>query len=209
MRPVRRVWAGIAAMAVLLGSAPVALTQTAPPRDPKAQQLATDVWIISGGMLPISLGRRKFKIMLAPDAATSGDVWLIDPRSGIAALGDLVTLPVPFLDTACPEGWKAALAQVSATPFWMAIPGLGAPMQRRQFDLYRQAFVSFIDCSNSDRPAGDCATNWANAVQPLLPADPAELRRTQSMAEYYIGLLRANGGRSKYCEAQPSAKPDG
>jgi glyoxylase-like metal-dependent hydrolase (beta-lactamase superfamily II) len=37
-----------------------------------------------------SLGGRKFHINLAPDAATSGDVWLFDRRSGIAALGDAV-----------------------------------------------------------------------------------------------------------------------
>jgi glyoxylase-like metal-dependent hydrolase (beta-lactamase superfamily II) len=156
-----------------------------------------------------SLGGRKFTIRLAPDAATSGDVWLFDPRSGIAALGDLVTLPAPFLDTACPEGWKAALAEVSATPFRMAIPGHGAPMQRQQFLLYRRAFASFIGCSSSDRPAGDCGTRWANAVQALLPADPLEMRRAQSMAAYYVGLLRANGGRSKYCVARRSTKPGG
>jgi glyoxylase-like metal-dependent hydrolase (beta-lactamase superfamily II) len=156
-----------------------------------------------------SLGGRKFRINLAPDAATSGDVWLFDPRSGIAALGDLVTLPAPFLDTACPEGWKAALRQVSDTPFRVAIPGHGTPMQPRQFLLYRRAFESFIDCSNSDRVAPDCATDWAHAVQPLLPADPLEARRAQSMAVYYVGLLRANGGRSKYCEAKRGGKPGG
>jgi glyoxylase-like metal-dependent hydrolase (beta-lactamase superfamily II) len=157
----------------------------------------------------LSLGGRKFRINLAPDAATSGDVWLYDRRSGIAALGDLVTLPAPFLDTACPEGWKAALAEASATPFRLVIPGHGAPLQRQQFLLYRRAFESFIDCSNSDRPALDCGTNWANTVQPLLSADPAEMRRAQSMAADYIGLLRANGGRSKYCEAPRRTKPDG
>src|SRR5260221_11413937 len=157
----------------------------------------------------LSRGGRKLRIKLARDAATSGDVWLYDPRSGIAVLGDLVTLPAPFLDPACPEGWKAALAEAGATPFRLAVPGHGAPMQRQQFLLYRRAFESFIDCSNSDRPVPDCATSWANAVQPLLPADPAEMRRAQSMAAYYVGLLRANSGRSQYCQAQPKLKADG
>lgn len=170
-------------------------------------QLRPDVIIRASSVR--TLGGRTFKINLAPDAATSGDVWLYDPHSGIAALGDLVTLPAPFLDTACPEGWKAALQKVGATPFRIAIPGHGAPLQPPQFLLYRQAFESFITCSNSERPAGDCATDWANAVQPLLPADPAELRRAQSMAAYYAGLLRANGGRSRYCEAPRGGKPPG
>jgi glyoxylase-like metal-dependent hydrolase (beta-lactamase superfamily II) len=170
-------------------------------------ELRPDVVISASRAL--SLGGRRFRINLAPDAATSGDVWLYDPRSGIAALGDLVTLPAPFLDTACPEGWKAALAAASATPFRVAIPGHGAPLQRQQFLLYRRAFEAFIDCSNSDRPAGECGTNWAHAVQPLLSADPAEMRRAQSMAAYYVGLLRASGGRSKYCLAQRSTGPGG
>jgi len=155
------------------------------------------------------LGGRKFHIRLAPNAATSGDVWLFDERSGVAALGDLVTLPAPFLDTACPEGWKFALAEVSATPFRIAIPGHGAPMQRPQFLLYRRSFESFIDCSRSDRPKESCAADWAQAVRPLLSADPLEMRRAQSMSVYYVELLRANGGRSKYCEAGPEAKRDG
>lgn len=157
----------------------------------------------------MSLGGRKFHIHLAPNAATSGDVWLFDPRSGIAALGDLVTLPAPFLDTACPEGWKSALAQVSATPFSTAIPGHGAPMERSQFLLYQRAFESFIACSGSDRPKEACATDWAQAVRPLLSADPLEMRRAQSMSVYYVEQLRANGGRSKYCEARPASKRDG
>jgi glyoxylase-like metal-dependent hydrolase (beta-lactamase superfamily II) len=151
----------------------------------------------------MELGGHVFNINLAPHAATSGDVWLYDEKSGVAALGDLVTLPAPFLDTACPEGWKAALAQVAATPFSLAIPGHGAPMNQAQVSRYRHSFESFIDCANSSRPAQECATSWTSAVQPLLPEDPNELQRAREMAEYFVDMLRANGGRSKYCEAPP------
>ncbi len=173
----------------------------------RGSELRPDVVIHSSTVL--SLAGRQFHIHLAPNAATSGDVWLFDPRSGVAALGDLVTLPAPFLDTACPEGWKSALAKVSAAPFRIAIPGHGAPMQRPQFLLYRRSFESFIDCSRSDRPKESCAADWAQAVRPLLSADPLEMRRAQSMSVYYVGLLRANGGRSKYCEARSDPKRDG
>jgi glyoxylase-like metal-dependent hydrolase (beta-lactamase superfamily II) len=138
---------------------------------------------------------------LASNAATNGDVWLYDETSGVAALGDLVTLPAPFLDTACPDGWIAALAQVTTTPFALAIPGHGAPMAQAQFFLYRRSFESFIDCSRSARPAQECAANWASAVRSLLPQDPDELQRARKTAGYYIDMLRANSGRSKYCEA--------
>jgi glyoxylase-like metal-dependent hydrolase (beta-lactamase superfamily II) len=165
-------------------------------------QLRPDV-VISASTI-MKLGGHVFQINLAPNAATSGDVWLYDEKSGVAALGDLVTLPAPFLDTACPEGWKAALPQVAATPFTLAIPGHGAPMTPTQFALYRLAFDSFIDCSNSLLPKETCAMNWANAVQPLLTDAPNELPRARQMAGYYVELLRANAGRSKYCEAPKS-----
>ncbi len=150
-----------------------------------------------------TLGGRTLRLNLAPDAATAGDVWIVDEQSGVVALGDLVTLPAPFLDTACPEGWQEALQLVAATPFETAIPGHGAPMTRADFQLYRDAFDAFIACSNTARTADDCASGWSGSISSLLGKDPRERQRAQGMAEYYVGMLRANGGRSKYCTTNP------
>ncbi len=150
---------------------------------------------------PITLGGRPLQINLARDAATAGDVWLYDERSRVAVLGDLVTLPAPFLDTACPEGWKVALQQVAAMPFAMAIPGHGGPMTRAQFQLYKSAFEAFIGCADSARPQGECASEWGDSIRSLLADDPVEQQRAHGMAAYYVDMLRANSGRSKYCEA--------
>ncbi len=150
-----------------------------------------------------TLGGRTLRLNLAPDAVTAGDVWIYDEQSGVVALGDLVTLPAPFLDTACPEGWQQALQLVSATPFEQAIPGHGAPMSRAEFQLYRSAFDAFIACSNSARTADDCAADWTDSISSLLGKDLRERQRAQGMAAYYVGMLRANGGRSKYCKANP------
>jgi glyoxylase-like metal-dependent hydrolase (beta-lactamase superfamily II) len=146
------------------------------------------------------LGGRPLRINLARDAATAGDVWLYDEKSRVAVLGDLVTLPAPFLDTACPEGWKVALQQVAETPFEVAIPGHGDPMTPAQFQLYQAAFEAFIECANSARPQGECASDWADSIKTLLADDPAEQRRARGMAAYYVDMLRANDGRSKFCE---------
>jgi len=165
--------------------------------------LKPDVVIAASGAM--RLGGRVLTVNLAPNAATSGDVWLYDPKSRVAALGDLVTLPAPFLDTACPAGWKDALAQVAATPFKIAVPGHGAPMSPAQFLLYRGAFEAFIDCSNSASPKEECAARWTHSIQPLLGPDPREDRQAASIAANYAAMLRANGGHSKYCEALTSA----
>ncbi len=152
----------------------------------------------------ITLGGLDLQLHFAANAVTAGDVWLYDETSRVAALGDLVTLPAPFLDTACPQGWKAALVQVAATPFTVAIPGHGAPMNRAQFLLYQSAFETFIDCSSSTRSEEECASRWTDSIRPLLSDDPLEQRRAKGMAAYYVGLLRANGGRSKYCTLEPT-----
>jgi len=83
--------------------------------------LRPDVVVARSGSTAI--GGRRLDLHLARDAATAGDVWLYDEATRVAVLGDLVTLPAPFLDTACPAGWIAALAELGATPFEVAIPG--------------------------------------------------------------------------------------
>lgn len=163
--------------------------------------LKPDEVIAASGTM--TLGGRALRINLAQNAATAGDVWLYDEQSRVAALGDLVTLPAPFLDTACPEGWQVALQQVAAMPFEQAIPGHGNVMTRAQFLLYQDAFAAFIACSNSARSPDECASTWTDSVSTLLADDPLEQRRARGMAAYYVGMLRASGGRSKYCKSLP------
>ncbi len=161
--------------------------------------LMPDVVISTSGVM--ELAGRRLAINLARNAATAGDVWIYDDRSKVAAVGDLVTLPAPFLDTACPDGWQAALAQVAATPFRILIPGHGSPMSPAQFSIYRQEFVAFLACSNSTPAKQECAAEWTRGVAPLLIQDPRELQHATGMAEYYVEMLRANGGRSRSCAA--------
>ena len=161
--------------------------------------------VIVAASREFSLGGRQLQINLAPNAATAGDLWLYDATSRVAVLGDLVTLPAPFLDTACPDGWQAALARVEATPFRIAIPGHGAPMTRAQLSLYRTAFEALIGCSDSVSPEGECAARWATSIRSLIAPDAQATQQAKGIATYYVGMLRANGGRSKYCEAPPSA----
>ncbi len=138
----------------------------------------------------------------AANAATAGDVWVYDPATKVVATGDLVTLPAPFLDTACSKGWSKALGEVWATPFTVAIPGHGAPMTRSDFATYRKAFDGLLICSASARDAKDCADAWANDVQSLLGGDARSLKQARGMTAYYVNdVLRAHGGNSAECRA--------
>jgi glyoxylase-like metal-dependent hydrolase (beta-lactamase superfamily II) len=166
--------------------------------------LKPDVVIGSSGT--VTIGGHAFEMHLAQDAVTAGDVWLYDEGSRVAVLGDLVTLPAPFLDTACPAGWKNALAEIAATPFEVAIPGHGTPMTHAQFEQYRRAFDTFITCAEAAGSADACAAQWVVSVESLLVDAATEKPHAQGMAEYYVGMLRASGGRSEYCQAGTVAR---
>ncbi len=164
----------------------------------KGERLRPDVVVASSG--PVVLGGRRIEVNLARNGPTAGDVWLYDPATRIAAVGDLVTLPVPFLDTACVEGWMAALARVWETPFETLVPGHGNPMGRAEFARYRDAFERFAACARSEREATRCAADWARDAGPLIEANSMDPKRAERMAAYYVReVLRPNGGNSRYC----------
>ncbi len=143
------------------------------------------------------LAGRSFDVRVTDGAVTDADVWLYDRRTRIAVLGDLVTLPAPFFETACPERWRAALDEAWATPFEVAVPGHGAPMTRDRFDRYRVGFGAFVSCALSDTAADQCAGAWAQVAADL----GAEAAEALDYASYYVGFLRENGGNSPDCLA--------
>lgn len=162
--------------------------------------LRPDVAIGEDGMR--RLAGRKLDLRVTDRAVTDADLWLYDRKTGVAVIGDLVTLPAPFFETACPDRWRAALDRVWALPFKSAIPGHGEPMSRAQFDGYRGAFNAFMDCVASDAAPARCASDWQAGVAPLL-GDERMRRMALEYAEYYVGMLRANGGKSAECLPDP------
>lgn len=163
-------------------------------------KLRPDVIIDRSGKMTIA--GRPLEIRFASHATTDGDIWLYDAATRIAVVGDLVTLPAPFLDTACPEGWRKTLGEVAATPFTTLVPGHGAPMTRAQFTTYRTAFDALLDCAATSADKAVCADAWQKAVTPLLGQDERAARAAKAMTEYYVAqVLRADGGKRKYCPA--------
>jgi glyoxylase-like metal-dependent hydrolase (beta-lactamase superfamily II) len=147
------------------------------------------------------IGGKVLDVYLARNAATAGDVWVYDPATKVVATGDLVTLPAPFLDTACSNGWSTALGEIAKTPFMTAIPGHGAPMTRAGFATYRKAFDTLLICSASNREATDCAAEWSRNIEGLLTPGAGTVKGAQDMTLYYVkDVLRAHGGNSAECK---------
>jgi glyoxylase-like metal-dependent hydrolase (beta-lactamase superfamily II) len=153
--------------------------------------------IVSDG--PVEFGGRRFELRVARAAATEADLWLVAPDEGLAVVGDLVVAPVPFFDTGCEQGWRAALADIAEAEWTMLIPGHGAPMTRADFARWRGAFESWLGCAASDRAASDCAERWMSDAAGFYTAEDAAGARM--LAEAYVSqVLRAPASeRMGYC----------
>ncbi|HEY6814449.1 MAG TPA: hypothetical protein VI168_02805 [Croceibacterium sp.] len=150
----------------------------------------------------MKIAGRRLEVHVAPFAATEADLWLYDPKTRVAIVGDLVVDIVPFMDTACPDGWKKALDEVKATPFVTLIPGHGAPMTRDDFARWRGAFETWLGCAASDRTAAQCADGWMHDAAGFYTLDEADDARM--LAEAYVArVLRVPAGeRMAYCSAK-------
>lgn len=132
-------------------------------------------------------------------AVSGGDLWVLDTASGTLAAGDLVTLPVPFMDTACPPAWREALARVSALPFQRLVPGHGPVMSRADFERWRGGFEALLDCADQGLHPAACAAVWRSRVDAWL--DDAGRARVNGMVGYYFKtLLQApQEQRERFC----------
>ncbi len=147
-----------------------------------AAELAPDEVITATG--PRVLAGRSLDVHLERHAVTAGDIWVLDPATRVLVAGDLVTLPAPFLDTACPAGWQAALANVEQADWQLLIPGHGPPMRRQDFIAYRRAFDSLLACAASTRPATECVADWfADGGALIADNDPGN---GHEMVTYYV-----------------------
>ncbi len=154
--------------------------------------LAPDEIIKSSAMMTIA--GRPLRVELEKDSVTAGDVWLFDAATGVLIAGDLVTLPVPFLDTACATRWNESLDRLAKTDFELLIPGHGPPLTRRQFATYRTAYEHLLACKE------DCAGKWLSDVATLIPAEDREF--TKMLMDYYAGVL---GRQRQECAPGASA----
>ena len=142
---------------------------------------------------------RPLRVHVAPFAATEGDIWIHDEKAGLVIAGDLVVTAVPFMDTACPEGWRKALDEIAATPFATLVPGHGDPMDKGRFLVWRGAFKNLVDCAASDRTKEACIAGWKQDAAIFIPAGE---RRIDSMLGYYLDsrLRAAPDEKDRYCK---------
>jgi glyoxylase-like metal-dependent hydrolase (beta-lactamase superfamily II) len=152
----------------------------------QGKALYPDVRIVAPGER--TLAGRPFFVGFEADAVTAGDVWLLDRDARLLVAGDLVTLPAPFLDTACPKRWQAALARLEQQPFDRLVPGHGPVLDRAAVARYRRGFDGLLACAASKAPTADCIAGWHREIDPLLEGE-ADRKAADALLGYYLGQV--------------------
>jgi glyoxylase-like metal-dependent hydrolase (beta-lactamase superfamily II) len=165
----------------------------------QGKALYPDERITAAGLRTIA--GREFFVGYEADAVTAGDVWLLDRGERLLVAGDLVTLPAPFLDTACPLRWQAALGRIEAQPFDRLVPGHGPVLDRAGVVRYRTAFDNLLQCAASSADAATCQAGWRRDAAAWLQTD-ADRKAADALTGYYLSqVLRGPDAarRAKRC----------
>jgi glyoxylase-like metal-dependent hydrolase (beta-lactamase superfamily II) len=167
------------------------------------ERIAPDHIVAKSGRM--SIAGRPIDVHLANLAATEGDVWLYDPKSRTVISGDLVVGLVPFMDTACAEGWRHALDSIAKIPFKTLIPGHGDAMSRADFLQWRTAYDNFVDCGHSTRSGKECVQGWSRDAAKFI--DAAHKDYAAGAAGYYLQtrLRSAPEEQQRYCKPLSAA----
>ena len=148
----------------------------------------------------VTIAGRILDLRVAPFAASEADLWIYDAKSRTAIVGDLLVDIVPFMDSACPDGWAKALDEVAKVPFQTLIPGHGAPMNRADFLLWRTAYNNLLTCGRSTTDKKQCAANWQKDAARFI--DHPHMEYAAAAAEYYIDtrLRSSPDEQQKFCK---------
>jgi glyoxylase-like metal-dependent hydrolase (beta-lactamase superfamily II) len=158
--------------------------------------LAADEKITTSGTLTVA--GHPLDLHVETRAVSDGDVWVFDPESKILIAGDLVTLPVPLFDTACPEGWQEALSRIAEVEFETLVPGHGSPLSRESFEGYRRAFDALLACAGRETETSACADDWFRSIA----AEDSPYAR-ELLLYYGKQFLRPDApGRKRWCGAR-------
>ena len=149
----------------------------------------------------MAIAGRRLDVHLARFAATEGDVWLYDPKARVVIAGDLVVGLVPFMDTACADGWSKALDEIANVPFVTLIPGHGEPMSRADFLQWRTAYNNFVACGRSSIAKQECVTGWDRDAARFI--DVEHKAYVDAAAAYYLDtrLRSSPDEQQRYCKA--------
>jgi len=164
-------------------------------RNPEA--LIPDVPVT--GPMTLAVNGRDLELYVTHDAATASDIWIWDPATKTAIVGDLVTFPAPFFDTGCVAGWRAAFAAIEEKPYERIAPGHGRLLTPAEFRRYVTAFDDLAVCAEKYAGA-ECGAQWLAETSDLM--NDWERENAVEYAEYYVDeVLKSAEHQAEFCPA--------
>lgn len=154
----------------------------------------------------VVIAGRSLELHVAPFAATEADLWIYDPHTRDAYVGDLVVALVPFLDTACPAGWAKALDAIAATPWTRLVPGHGEPMTRDDFTRWQTAYRTLLACAASTATDDACIAGWLHDAAPFVDASHTQYVK-DALGYYLHERLRSPDATKRYCAPLTASAP--
>ena len=133
---------------------------------------------------PVTIAGRKLELGLQPAAVTAADVWVFDPATRVLMSGDLVTLPAPLFDTACPTGWKAALDALAGVPFEGSCPATDPCSRAISSSRIAARSATSSPARPRRRPRGSAPSGWLADAGALVPAEEQKMAR--ALLDYYL-----------------------
>lgn len=153
--------------------------------------------VVIADVAHVAVDGRSLEISVAERAVTEADLWIWDPATKTVLVGDLVTVPAPFFDTACPAGWRAALDAVEAKPFDRVATGHGALLSRADYAVWRKAFDALLSCAEANT-GSVCAEGWLAGAASFIGESERALAR--AMIVYYVDeIIRSPAKAEEYC----------
>jgi len=153
--------------------------------------------IAVSGRLALEVDGRALDLNVTDHATTEADIWIWDAATKTAIIGDLITAPAPFFDTACADGWRAALDAVEEKPFARVVAGHGDILTREDYFIWRRAFDNLLSCA-VEHESAECVDGWLTDAGPFITEDKTDL--AGRMIVYYVdNVIRSAEAREKFC----------
>ncbi|WP_158291514.1 MBL fold metallo-hydrolase [Marinicauda algicola] len=150
------------------------------------------------GTMTLPVTGRDLELNTTDHAVSASDIWIWDAATRTVIAGDLVVVPAPLFDSACPARWSEALAAIDQKPFERLAPGHGPAMTKAEFGVYRDAFDRLVSCA-AERTGEECARGWLEDAAPLLRDERDRDYARDAVTAYVDVIIKDEELQATYC----------
>lgn len=158
--------------------------------------------------LTLHLGAREIQVRSFGRANTAGDVVIFLPKERIAAVGDMVVYPIPFIYGGFPVSWHKVLQSVRALDPVVIVPGHGPLMREFGYIDQVSALLASMASQVHDAVAKGLTLEETRKAVDLSAFHDAMMNHDRSREDTFKSSIIESGIAAAYKEAKElAAKP--